>query len=272
MKRFVIFILLLGVYSITILAQNASKGIKAFESKDYPVAWENFEGIVKSDPNDITANFYLSKLFGIDDAENKSKEKALDHLKAAEAEWSKLDDKSKAKLEKSGITNAELASRRNRIESSFLEEAKELHSIEAYNNFLENFPDSKSATACRNYRNELAWEQTKENGSIEAMDKFIAKYPDADEIKVAKPIRDERATVLALQAGTEEALSNFLSKYPDAIQAPQIKQRLNAVAFENAKQINSIEAYKSYINRFPDSVFLTQAKERLSWLESATDK
>ena len=249
-------------------AQSTSKGLKALEAKDYPAAWENFEGAVQDNPSDVAAQFGLSKLYGIEGSGNKSKEKALEHLVAAENAWAKLDEKGKAKVEKSGVTFAELNSRRNQIESSFLEAAKDVHTIEAYDEFLKNFPESKHAVAATNYRNALAWDQARENGSVAAMDEFLTKYPDADEVKVATPIRDERATVLALQAGTEEALTNFLSKYPAAIQAPQIKQRLNAVAFENAKLTNTIAVYREYIERYPDSVFLTQAKERLEWLEN----
>lgn len=272
MKNFVLLFLLSGFLVGNVVAQTASKGVKALNSKDYEEAWKNFEVAAITDPSDVAAQFGLSKMYGIDAAGRKDKAKALEHLLAAEAAWAKLDEKSQSKLSKLGVTTAELTSRRSRIEASYLEAAKDENTIAAYNVFLENFPESKSAVSATNYRNALAWEQTQANGSIAAMDKFLADYPNADEVKIATPIRDERATVLALQAGTEAALTSFLEKYPAAPQAPQVKQRLNAVAFENAKIENSVAAYKSYIERFPDSVFLTQAKERLEWLETKEDK
>lgn len=272
MKRIVPLLLFAGFLFGSLFAQSASKGMKALKAKDYTNAWKNFEVAAINDPNDAAAQFGLSKMYGIEAAGRKDKDKALEHLLAAEAAWAKLDEKSQSKLSKLGVTTAELTTRRTRIESSFLEVAKKENTLDAYNAFLKNFPNAKGAIAATNYRNALAWEQTQENGSIEAMDNFIANYPNADEVKTATPIRDERATVLALQAGTEASLTNFLDKYPSAVQAPQIKQRLNAVAFENAKITNTAAAFKSYIERFPDSVFLTQAKERLEWLESKEQK
>jgi tetratricopeptide (TPR) repeat protein len=272
MKRLTLLVVLTAALTYSTYGQNAAKGLKAIDAKDYTTAWKELEGAHQADANDIAANFGLSRLFGIGEAGKKSKEKALEHLQAAEAAWARLDEKGREKLVKSGVTTAELDERRTKIESTFLEAAKAENTLEAYNAFLEAFPNAKALTTATNYRNALAFEMAQEQGTVEALDKFLAAYPKAEQAAEAATIRNQMATAEALKANTEEALKNFLKKYPDALQAPQIQQRLNAVAFENAKAANTIEAFENYIILCPESVFITQAKERLEWLKSQGEK
>jgi ribosomal 50S subunit-associated protein YjgA (DUF615 family) len=272
MKNLTIAVLCMLAFACGALAQNSAKGMKALEAKDYAGAFAEFDAALKSDPDDLIAHFGMSKLHGIEASGKKDKALALEHLLAAEAGWAKLDEKSKAKVQKAGISQADMEERRNRVESSYLEAAKAENTVAAYNVFLEKFPASKSAESAANYRNNMAWVEAQEDGSIEALSNFINKYPDAAEVKECKKQRNEMATAAALKDGSEPALEDFLAKYPDAIQAPQIRQRLNAVAFENAKASNSVEKMRLYIEKHPDSVFLTQAKELLEWLEQQAEK
>lgn len=271
MKRFTLLAALLLCLLVESQAQCGGKGMKALEVKDYASAWTDFENCLKEDAGDISANFGISRLYGMDPAK-KDPQKALDHLLLVEAGWAKLDEKGRAKFEKLGVTTAELESRRSRIEASMLEVAKTNNTVAGFDAFLIQFPNSVSATVCRNYRNDLAYKLALEEGSVEALDNYLTTYPDAENAKDVAKVRDERATSETLKANTEEAMVNFLKRYPAALQAPQIQQRLNAVAFENAKTANTVEAFRSYVDRFPDSVFITQAKEKLEWLEANGQK
>lgn len=271
MKRVTLLAALLLCCWIEIQAQCGGKGMKAIDAKDYPAAWAAFEECLKADANDVSANFGMSRLYGLDPAK-KDMNKALEHLLLTESGWGKLDEKGKAKFEKLGVTAAEIGTRHSRIEASFLEVAKSKNTVEGYENFLISFPTSTSTAICTNLRNKRAYEITLEDGSVAAIDEYLITYPDAENAKDVAKERDKRATAEALQANTEEALSNFILRYPTAIQAPQIQQRLNALAFENAKTANTVEAYKSYIARFPDSVFMTQATDKLEWLQSQEQK
>lgn len=271
MKRISTLCVLLLCGALHLQAQCGAKGIKALEAKDFPTAWTELEECLKVDASDISANFGMSRLYGMDPAK-KDPQKALEYLQRAEEGWAKLDQKGQAKFEKLGVTTAELSTRRTRVEASLLEVAKTKNTVEAYDAFLIAFPNSNSATVCRNLRNSRAYELALQDGSVEAIDNYLTTYPDAENAKDVAVERDKRATAAALKANTEEALANFLLRYPNALQAPQIQQRLNAVAFENAKAANSVDAFREYIARFPDSVFITQAKEKLEFLEAQSQK
>jgi hypothetical protein len=267
MKRVTLLAVLMICLVFQSYSQCGGKGVKALEEKDFPTAWAEFEECLKEDANDISANFGISRLYGMDPSK-KDMQKALDHLLLAEAGWAKLEVKDRTKFEKLGVTTAELELRRSRIEASFLEAAKAKNTVEAYDAFLLAFPNSTSATVCRNYRNDRAYELAKQEGTVEALDRYLTTYPDAENAAEVTKVRDLAATNETLKANTEEAMENFLQRYPNAIQAPQIQQRLNAVAFENAKAANTVDAFREYIARFPDSVFIIQAKEKLELLES----
>jgi hypothetical protein len=257
--------------SLSAQAQCGAKGMKAIDAKDFPTAWAEFETCLKADPADISANFGMSRLYGMDPSK-KDPQKALEYLQLTEAGWAKLDEKDQAKFEKLGVTTAEIGTRRTRIEASLFEVAKAKNTVEGYDAFLISFPNSTSATVCRNMRNNRAYELALQDGSVEAIDNYLITYPDAENAKDVAVERDKRATAEALKANTDEALSNFLLRYPNALQAPQIQQRLNAVAFEDAKSANNIDAFREYIARFPDSVFIIQAKEKLEFLEAQGQK
>lgn len=271
MKRAFYLIAALLTMSLQLPAQCGGKGMKAIESKDYAGAWVAFEDCLKDDPDDISANFGMSRLYGLDPAK-KDMNKAMEYLKAAEADWAKLDEKGRAKYEKLGVTTAELESRRSRVEASFLEAAKAKNTVAAFDEFLIAFPNSTSTTVCRNYRNDLALKLALDAGTVDALDEYLSTYPDAENAADVSKARDRLATDVALKANTEEALTHFLAHYPTAMQGPQIQQRLNAVAFDNAKAANTVQAFQDYIARFPDAVFIPQAKEKLEWLQAQEQK
>jgi hypothetical protein len=267
MKKFSILLALSCLIAWQLPAQCGGKGMKALDDKDYKGAFSAFEECLGTDPNDISANFGMARLYGADPAK-KDRQKAKAHLVLAEDAWAKLDEKGRAKLEKLGITTADLEARRSQIESSFLEAAKGQNTVAAYDEFLAAFPNSKLGTVCRNYRNDLAYKEAQADGSVEALDAYIARYPDAENLPTVTATRDQLASTVALKTNTEGAMENFLQRYPGAKQAAQIQQRLNAIAFENVKAENTIAAFERYIARFPDSVFIPQAQDRLAFLKS----
>jgi tetratricopeptide (TPR) repeat protein len=266
MKKYILTFATLLI-ACTTYAQNPAKGFKAMEAGDYAEAKTIFEGALVLDANDAAANFGLSRYYGTAKSGEQDREKALEYLIAAEKNYPD-DEKAQSKLAKTGMSTAELISRRDMLEKGFLEDAKDVNTVEALNAFLDRFPESSSLAAAANYRNKIAYSDAQKSGTVAAMDQFIATYPDAYENKTAIPERDKAAAEVALKTNTEEGYLHFIQSYPEAIQAPQIKARLVAVAFENAKAINTIDGYQEYLANYPESIFVAQAKQKLEWLES----
>lgn len=266
MKTFLLSTLLLLALSAPLQAQVA-KGLKALETKDYPTAKAAFETALITDPNDAAAHFGLSRYYGLPATGEKDNEKALASLEAAEAAFQKADDKEKARLDKSGVNKVNLTERRDRIESSFLESAKEINTIASYDAFLQRFPNSTVARPATNYRNDLAYKAAEAAATEAAWNDFITRYPEAEVLPQAITQRNQVAAAAALKTNTVNAYSAFIKNYPDAPQTPQMQQRLNAVAFEEVKTANTIAAYEQYIRDYPDSIFIAQARERLAYLK-----
>ena len=265
MKK-VLFVLLC-CFGISLLhAQSPEKGFKALQANDYAQARSIFEATLETDPDNVAAHYGMSRIHGIAAAGDKDKEKALDHLIQAEWNYPKGDEKARAKLDKMGVTRANLTERRNRIEKSFLKEATEANTVAAYNAFMERFPESKSVQAALNHRNKVAYDNAQATGTVAALDEFIATYPKSYEAGKAIPVRDQMAADAALKANTESAFRDFIDHYPEAKQAPMIEQRLFATAFENAKAAGTSAALETYIRDYPDSIFIEQAKEKRDWL------
>ena len=250
------------------MGQSVSKGFKAFEKNDYATAKSIFSSVLAENEGDVAANFGMSRYYGISATQEKNKEKALEYLEKAEANYPFDDAKAQGKYIKLGISQVEMETRREQIEKSILEDAKKANTVAAYEEFLGRFPESKVVMTATNYRNKVAYANALKAGSVAALDAYIEKYPDAYEVTKAVPTRNKMAAKVALETNTEAGFQHFLEHYPDAPQAPQMDQRLNAVAFESAKAVGTAQAFEAYIQNYPESIFLGQAKEKLDWLKS----
>lgn len=266
--RLVMLLLCLMVSSSAGFGQNAAKGFKALEAGDYAAARSNFEGVLAESPDDVAANFGMSRIHGIKAAGDKDSEKALEYLEKAKVGWKAMDGKGQGKLEKMGIGVAALDQRQSQVESSFLAEAKKINTVAVYDGFLNRFPDSKHVRPATNLRNGKALEEARELGTVAALDKWLQTYPDAEEWKGVSKERDAQAADEALKTDSVEGYAHFVSHYPEALQAAQMRQRLNAKAWEETRTANTKEAYQSYIEKYPDSIFLEQAKSKLEFFQN----
>jgi hypothetical protein len=267
MKHYTCMILLALLIGGTLPAQTA-KGLKALEASDYKGAKAAFESALASDASDAGAHLGLSRYYGIQASGERDLEKAIASLASAEQLYNAADEKGKAKYEKSGVSATTLAERRSKVESAFLEQAKDVHTIAAYDAFLARFPASTVARPATNYRNELAFKAAETENTEASWNYFIKTYPEAEVLPQAIVNRNKVASEAALKANTVEAYAAFVRNYPDALQAPQMQQRLNSVAFDAAKAQNTAAGYEAYLRDYPDSIFAAQAKQRLEALRA----
>lgn len=271
MKHYAWMILVLLLTAGTATAQTA-KGLKALENSDYKGAKAAFESALAADPDDAAAHLGLSRYYGIQASGERDLEKALASLASAENLYNAADEKGKAKHEKAGVSATTLAERRAKVESAFLEQAKDAHTIAAYDAFLKRFPASSVARPATNYRNELAFKAAEAENTEASWNHFIQTYPEAEILPQAILNRNKVASEAALKANTVAAYSAFVRNYPDALQAPQMQQRLNSVAFDAAKAAHTRDAYEAYLRDYPESIFVEQAKQRLETLPVGPDE
>jgi outer membrane protein assembly factor BamD (BamD/ComL family) len=259
MKKHLLLALLLA-WTATAFAQKATKGYKDLDDKNYEDARKIFEGVLNDEPNDVAAHYGMSRYYGATSHGERDTELSLDHLVKAEEGYAKMDAKEKEKLEKAGLTSADMASRRDKVEKTFFEYAKKENAIPAYEKFATRFPDSKYVTPALEARDALAWETASKINTIESLNEFLAKYPESYQSKEAKQRRNIMAADKALKENTAEAFRHFVENYPDAPSAPQMKQRLYAAEWETVQKTHTKEAYAEYARKYPESVFAEKAR------------
>lgn len=266
MKKCLLFTALI-VFSLPLLAQKATKGYKLLDDKEFDKAREIFEDVLQEDPNDVAANFGMSRYYGVTRTGDRDNEKALEYLVKAETDWEKLDDKTKGKYEKAGLTSGDLTTRRDKILKAMFEEIRKDGSIPELEAYAARFPGTRYAEQALARRDEMAYEMAANIGTIESLTDFLKKYPNSYEAKAARQKRDIMATDKALKENTIEGFRFFLDNYPEAVSAPQIKQRLFAAEWEAAQKANTLEAYEAYMKKYPDSVFFERAKAQVNLLK-----
>jgi outer membrane protein assembly factor BamD (BamD/ComL family) len=263
MKKIVLLTALI-IFVTSAFAQKATKGYKDLDDKNYEDARKLFESELKDDPNDVAANYGMSRYYGATSHGERDTELSLEHLVKAEEGYAKMDEKGKDKLEKAGLTSGDLISRRDKVEKTFFEYAKKDNAIPVYEKFAARFPESKYALNALELRDGLAYDQAKSINTIEAYTQYLKKYPDSYGAKEARQKRNIMAADKALKENTVEGFQFFVENYPESPSAEQMKQRLYGAAWEEVQKINTPAAYSNYAQKYPESVFAEKAKARAS--------
>ena len=100
------------------------------------------------------------------------------------------------------------------------EMARQLNTIEGYNEFLSKHSQSKFAEVAKEKIEELTWDSTVKDNTIEAYQEFLSEYPQSKFVETAK-----------------EKIAEF--------------RRLEELDWQKAKKQNTVEAFRDFIKKHP---------------------
>ncbi len=256
-----IFLTILVPMVLLGIGQNVSKGFEAIEAKNFEEAEAIFSKALEKEPNDASAFIGMCRLYLNKGWKNWDAEKSLSYLIKAEEELKNFDANAWSKLEKMGLNPAELLQIRTMVEKRFLSIIDENPSEDAYNQWVERFPNSTARVNCEKARNVLASAEAEKGGTIESYSSFLKKYPTAVQAAEIMAKRDQMAMNEAKASENSGALALFIKNYPSSALLPQAEQMLHTRAYDEAKEIGTSAALMEYAAQYPTSVFADMAKK-----------
>jgi hypothetical protein len=154
--------------------------------------------------------------------------------------------------------------------------AKEKNTTEAYETYLNEFPNSKYSEQAKAELNKIRqshdrFKQAQEQNTIEAYKKFLIDFPNSIYSDKAKDALENLGITYrdfrfqhAIEQNTIQAYEDFLRDYPNTY---PITQYLEKLYFEQAKEQNTIQAYEDFLKKYPYGYEYTDpAKDNLKKL------
>lgn len=114
-------------------------------------------------------------------------------------------------------------------------EAQQLNTIEAYEQFLRDVPDSRYRTEAKSRIENLTWQQTQ-------------------------------------QANTIEAYNRFLQAYPQSLKREDALRRREDLDWKHTTEVNSLDAYKLFLQKYPKGPHASEASTAKARIEQELDR
>jgi outer membrane protein assembly factor BamD (BamD/ComL family) len=162
-------------------------------------------------------------------------------------------------------------------------QAKRKNTIEAYEAFLQKYPDAKQAALAKaqlvQLETERDWQLAESTHDAARYQEYISKHPESRNSGLAekriKELQSEAAWRKAEQQDAIGAYQNYLSTYPKSPNAKAATERIEALTAKqdwvSVKARNSIEAYQGYLKKHPTSEHILEAGRRLKLLLAERD-
>ncbi|MFQ5641605.1 MAG: hypothetical protein ACE5IR_26825, partial [bacterium] len=150
------------------------------------------------------------------------------------------------------------------------EKAKQVNTIQAYEEFVNKHPDSRFVDAAKRNIDSLRYDILVSQGNLEAYEEFVHKYPDSRFVDLAKENIDSLRYVIVVSKDSIQPYEEFIDKYPDSKFYSQVVERLEQLHFKIAEAKNTIRSYKAFLETYPKSKYTSQASLKLKDLRQQT--
>lgn len=254
MNKKIILIALICLFSASAFSQQ-TKAIELIWKGKYDNAQKIIEKSLTKNQDDVEFNFYKAYLLFQREYEGYNPVEAYKCLQTAEAYYPQLNEKEKEKLEAIPLNQDIFKNYIDTVCRYALKDAIKANTYEAYQNYLFFYrkADEKYREEAKMYRDIEAYKLTLSQNTEEAYNAFIDTYPDAQQIADATKRRNEKAYETATGENTISGYENFISKYPEAPQAAEAQEKIYSIALDDATKENSSFALKQYMQKYPKS-------------------
>ena len=129
-------------------------------------------------------------------------------------------------------------------------EAKKINSIDGYDQFLIDYPESKYSSEAKMLRENLSFDLAKNKNSVSSYDQYLAEYPDGKHLSEAKILRENLSFDLAKNNNSVGSYDKYLEEYPNGKFVIEAKAFKESLVFNKTKSENSIQGYKRYLEEY----------------------
>lgn len=257
-KRFILIIITVLSLAISACGPKDERlyknGKDLYKVKDYEGSINKFLELIELNEDYVKAYFNLAVLYTKVDPQDY--ENSAIYIKKAieKAEELGLPDKKITKYQKIA---------KKIVKGYFENVVKEDDSLEAYENFVEEYPDYPGNSDIILKMEEKKFEVVKTEDTIEAYETFIEANPESKFV-----YNSESAIYNKLIDQNDEAtMKEYIDAHPDFKFKKEIVGKLSQTAYENVMEIEDAgkkaEALGKFIEEYPESELVSQAQEKL---------
>lgn len=211
---------ILVVFHNPVLKTNLEKGMEAYRSHNFQLAYDLFQKSRANYP--CLASYGLSTVFANKEAGRYSLDSAYVYAGYALNYWPAMGNKEVSLGLKFNITRQVIEKHAKNVEAA-------------------------------------AFEAAMDSSSISMLEHFIDFYVGSDFVVGAARARDSIAYMRALAAGTAAEMLNFMNKYPGADSYKAAQKIYQQLLYKESVVEGDIDSYELFIENFPFSPFLTDA-------------
>jgi hypothetical protein len=132
--------------------------------------------------------------------------------------------------------------------------------VEAYEDYVAEWPDGDQVDAATRRTDELRWEAADAVGTVDAYRDYLAAEPDGAFRSFAALRIEELEFVDALGEGTPEALEAFVTRHRDSRLAAQARDLLDRLHYGAAAVADTSQDYGRYLLVHPEGDFAEDAR------------
>lgn len=222
---------------------------KQIEKGQYEKAYEKLDKQLQKDQSDCEVYYALFKYYYAKDNSQYNLRKAYENLTKVNNLIPQYDEKKQAKLRKNGYTFDHLRQEIVAVTTDAYKQIEENPTISGHEDFLKFYdlaPQSLQNQA-KIARNALAYEAAEQVHSISAYKNFINKYPEAAQVPKAWNAIYQLDYAQADSIGTEQAYREHAERYPKSTMVDKALQKADKLLVTNKLDSTSWRSIRSFI-------------------------
>ncbi len=257
-----LFLLLTFTVSSCFLQSRPRRALRQLQKEKFTRSEELLRKDLEKDSLNPAAYWLLSRLY-LDTAYQQYIDTAHLFILKALQQAPLEDPKDKKRWRRLGLHSAALALQHTLVDSAAFTRATSLHTVEAYQYFLNNYPLARQVAEATERRNTIAFAAAEEVNTWQAYQQFFQTYPKARQVAEARERYEELLFKERTRTGTLQAYRRFLADYP---QTPY-RDRLLRNIYRLSTADHSPQSYYQYIRKYPNSPYNQQALTQLYYLQ-----
>ncbi|MCF8365761.1 MAG: hypothetical protein K9H16_08270 [Bacteroidales bacterium] len=159
-------------------------------------------------------------------------------------------------------------------------QTQQINTIEAYEHFLNDNPDSKFSAEAQlrlnNMKDEKAWTDAITQHTTESIKGYLSVYPNGahkpEAEKTLKKLEEVHDWNEALDRNSIDGFESFIVKYPSSVNKSRAEEKLFDLKLENAwekvKDTEEIEKLELFRNDFPESRYNKECINLIDYLKT----
>ncbi|MCH2224153.1 MAG: WG repeat-containing protein [Crocinitomicaceae bacterium] len=225
-------------------AGKVKKGFEALAVYDYFKAKNSFSKGMKYNPS--PSGFGLATVYARTDNPFHSLDSADRYIRLSRDSWELAKERKKLKWAVYGWTINGIDSLQQIISSGFFLRAKEIHTVDAYQEFITHHGNSLELDRAIHLRDSLAFFNAVKENSSSAYKSFLNRYPKSSYASLARDSFYDSQFEEITKNKTLASYVEFLELNPNSPLVGNAEDRI----FEIVTQPNTKEAYEAFLNKY----------------------